>query len=109
MLISEKHAANHGRAPRALVLVCMLLIPLFFVSPALALTTNKATARPNEDGGHSVIGGLPTRLTWEGTVEEGEEIVSVTLALPGDGSFADASVKVTVLDGLDRMPALKRS
>lgn len=104
MLISEKHAANHGRAPRALVLVCMLLIPLLFVSPALALTTNKATARPNEDGGHSVIGGLPTRLTWEGTVEEDEEIVSVTLALPGDGSFADASVKVTVLDGLDRMP-----
>lgn len=103
MLVSEKQAADHGRAPRALVLVCLLLTSLIIPSPAWALTTNKATARPNENGGHNVIGGLPTRLTWEGTVDTGEQVVSVTLALPGDGSFADASVKVTVLDGLDRV------
>ena len=32
--------------------------------PAQALTTEKATARPNEDGGDGVIGGMDTRLTW---------------------------------------------
>ena len=69
---------------------------------ALAMTTDKATARPNEDGGKRVIGGIPTRLTWEGTVDDGEKIDSVTLVLPEGASFDDASTKVTVLDGLDR-------
>ena len=73
-----------------------------FATPAMALTTDKATARPNEDGGKNVIGGLPTRLTWEGTVESGEQIKTVTLLLPESGSFADSTTKVTVLDGLDR-------
>ncbi|RVU97336.1 ABC transporter permease subunit [Coriobacteriales bacterium OH1046] len=104
MPVSGKHAAGQGRALRALVLACALLVSLLIAPPALALTTNKATARPNEDGGHNVIGGLPTRLTWEGTVDAGEQVVSVTLTLPGDGTFEDASVKVTVLDGLDRVP-----
>ena len=71
-------------------------------TPAMALTTDKATARPNEDGGKNVIGGRPTRLTWEGTVEPGEQIKAVTLLLPESGSFADTTTKVTVLDGLDR-------
>jgi polar amino acid transport system substrate-binding protein len=69
---------------------------------AWGLTTNKATARPNEDGGSSVIGGLPTRLTWEGTVDDGEEVTAVTLVLPEGGSFDGASTKVTVLQGLNR-------
>ncbi len=99
------HAAKSRRAPiQALVLVCALLFSLLISAPAYALTTNKATARPNEDGGSAVIGGLPTRLTWEGTVDEGEEVTSVTLTLPDGGSFDAATVKVTVLDGLDRIP-----
>lgn len=73
-----------------------------FVTPAMALTTDKATARPNEDGGKNVIGGLETRLTWEGTVEPGEQVDSVTLVLPETGSFEGSTTKVTVLDGLDR-------
>lgn len=80
----------------ALTLVCLL------PTDALALTTNKATARPNEDGGSSVIGGLPTRLTWEGTVEGGEEVTSITLMLPEGGSFEGSSTKVTALEGLNR-------
>ena len=100
----NKHAAVIGRAPLALVCVCALLFSLFISAPAFALTTNKATARPNEDGGNAVIGGLATRLTWEGTVDAGEEVVSITLELPAGGSFEAASVKVTVLDGLTRIP-----
>jgi polar amino acid transport system substrate-binding protein len=81
-----------------LMLACAMLAP----TTALALTTNKATARPNEDGGSGVIGGLDTRLTWEGTVEEGEEVSAVTLMLPDDGTFDDSSTKITVLEGLSR-------
>ena len=101
---TAKHAAATGRAPLALVLVCALLFSLFISAPALAMTTNKATARSNEDGGNGVIGGLPTRLTWEGTVDVDEEVASVTLELPEGGSFEDSSTKVTVLDGLNRIP-----
>ena len=70
--------------------------------PAQALTTEKATARPNEDGGKRVIGGLDTRLTWEATVEEGEDVSSVTLFLPKGSSFDGSKTKITVLDGMDR-------
>ena len=70
---------------------------------AFAMTTNKATARPNQQGGNGVVGGIPTRLTWEGTVEEGEEVTSVTLVLPDDASFDDSTTRVTVLEGLNRV------
>lgn len=82
-----------------LVAALMLALAMLMPTEALALTTNKATARPNEDGGSSVIGGLPTRLTWEGTVEDGEEVEQVTLVLPEGSSFDDATTKITVLEG----------
>ncbi len=84
----------------AALLVAVVLVP----SQAQALTTEKATARPNEDGGSGVIGGIPTRLTWEGVVEEGESITSVTLTLPTGASFDTSTTKVTVLDNLTRIP-----
>ena len=71
--------------------------------PAQALTTEKATARPNEDGGDGVIGGMDTRLTWEGTVEPGEEVTSVTLALPEGATFDGSTTRITALEGLKRM------
>ena len=70
---------------------------------AEALTVSNATARPNEDGGSSVIGGIATRLTWEATVDDGEEVSSITLQLPDDGTFNGSSTKVTVLEGLKRI------
>ena len=73
-------------------------------TPAYALTTEKATARPNEDGGTGVIGGMATRLTWEGVVEDGEQVSSVTLELPAGATFDGCTAKVTVLDGLTRLP-----
>ncbi len=80
----------------ALAVVCAL------PQTAFALTTNKATARPNEDGGSGVIGGMETRLTWEGTVDEGEEVYTVELELPEGGTFEGSTTKVTALDGLNR-------
>lgn len=98
--------SQQGDCPRGrrALLACVLAFVLALVLPtdALALTTNKATARPNEDGGSGVIGGIATRLTWEGTVEQGEEVTSVTLELPEGSSFDDATTKITVLEGLSR-------
>ena len=104
MPASVLKAASGRRALRALVFGVVLLLTLALSAPALALTTNKATARSNEDGGNGVIGGLPTRLTWEGTVGDDEEVTTVTLELPDGGSFDGSTTKVTVLDGLTRIP-----
>ena len=72
---------------------------------ALAMTTNKATARPNATaGGSTILGGAATRLTWEGTVEEGEELAALHLIVPADGSFDGSTTAVTVLEGLTRIP-----
>ena len=88
----------------ALLAALMALALCIVATPAWALSTEKATARPNEDGGKRVIGGIDTRLTWEGIVGEDEEVSKVTLELPGDASFDGSSTKITVLDGLDRTP-----
>ena len=87
-----------------LVACCLVFAGGFAAAPAQALTTEKATARPNEEGGSGVIGGVPTRLTWEGNVEAGEQVTAVTLTLPGTGSFDDSTTKVTVLEELNRTP-----
>ena len=84
----------------ALVLIGTTFGP---VASAQAMTTEKATARPNEDGGSGVIGGIDTRLTWEGTVGSDEEVTSITLTLPDDANFDDSSTRITVLDGLNRI------
>lgn len=87
----------------ALALTGVFATALAVPQPAQALTTEKATARPNEDGGDGVIGGMDTRLTWEGTVEEGEDVTSVTLTLPEGGSFDGSTTRITALEGLSRM------
>lgn len=84
----------------ALVLIGTTFGP---VASAQAMTTEKATARPNEDGGSGVIGGIDTRLTWEGTVGSDEEVTSITITLPDDANFDDSSTRITVLDGLNRI------
>lgn len=95
-----------GRRLVALLAAIMAAVALAFAClpvTAEALTVSNATARPNEDGGSSVIGGIATRLTWEATVDDGEEVSSITLQLPDDGTFDGSSTKVTVLEGLKRI------
>jgi len=81
----------------------MLAVALAIPGAAFAITTEKATARPNESGGNSVLGGVAPRLTWEGTVGPNEEVSTVTLELPDGSSFDNTTSRVTVLDGLTRM------
>jgi polar amino acid transport system substrate-binding protein len=103
MELSHHRSARHALATLLVALV-VALAGQALVAPQVAgaLTTDKATARPNEDGGSGVIGGMDTRLTWEGTVEEGEEVTQVTLTLPEGSSFDGSTTRVTVLDGLSR-------
>ncbi|MBQ6650248.1 MAG: ABC transporter permease subunit [Atopobiaceae bacterium] len=105
---SAQGCSAHSVPRRVLAMILSLALATFAVlavmpTTAFAMTTNKATARPNQQGGNGVVGGIPTRLTWEGTVEEGEEVSSVTLVLPDDASFDDSTTRVTVLEGLNRV------
>ncbi len=86
-----------------LVFAAMLAVLLAMPGQAMAMTCDKATAKPNEDGGSGVIGAMDTRLTWEGTVEEGEAVTSVTLELPEGASFDASTSRITVLEGLTRV------
>lgn len=96
-----------NRRRRALLAVLVVALAGAFLAaaprPSFALTTNKATARPNEDGGSGVIGGMDTRLTWEGTVGDDEQVSSVTLTLPDGATFDHSTTRVTVLEGLSRV------
>ncbi len=95
-------ARGKGRLAAAVV-AALFAVLLAMPSQALALTCDKATAKPNEDGGSGVIGAMETRLTWEGTVEEGESVTSVTLELPEGASFDASTSRITVLEGLTRI------
>lgn len=84
----------------ALSFVAALMAPL----SADALTNDVATAKSNETSTGSVLGGVPTRITWEAVVDEGEEISKLTVQLPEGSSFSDESTaKLTVLDGTERL------
>ncbi len=93
---------SHGRLAAA-VIAALFAVLLAVPSQALALTCDKATAKPNEDGGSGVIGAMDTRLTWEGTVEAGESVTSVTLELPEGATFDGSTSRITVLEGLTRV------
>ena len=98
----SRHTGISGSLVRALSMLCIALVLGCAFSLALAptsaeaLTTDKATARPNEDGGSGVIGGMNTRLTWEGTVEGGEEVSSITLALPKGATFDGSTTRIKI-------------
>lgn len=83
-------------------LVISLLLTLI-PSVALALTNDTATARSNETGTNSVLGGVPTRVTWEAAVDKGESISTVTLQFPEGSVLTNATtVRITVLEGTKR-------
>ena len=93
---------------RPLVLSVLLTIALCIVlvipTTALALSVDKTTARPNDPNGSAVLAGIPTRVTWEGTVGAGEDVAALALQAPDGVDISGSSITVTVLDGLDRIP-----
>jgi polar amino acid transport system substrate-binding protein len=75
--------------------VLLALLPAPFSQEAWALSTDSATARTNERGGDSILGGEPTRIEWVGTVGANEKVTRITLDFPeGCQLTDDAYVKV---------------
>lgn len=89
-----------------IVLSMLLLVVLVLSSTAqaaFALNTVKCTARPNTDSGSTVVGGVETRITWEGQAAPDESVKSITLTLPEGTSFSVADARATLLTGADLM------
>ena len=70
---------------------------------AYALDTVKCTARPNADTGSDVLGGIETRVTWEGQAAPDEAVKAITLTLPEGTEFEIDDARCTVLSGSDLM------
>ena len=70
---------------------------------AYALDTVKCTARPNGDTGSEVLGGVETRITWEGQASPEEAIKGVTLVLPDNTEYSIDDARLTILSGDDLM------
>ena len=86
----------------ALLLLATLLLSSNS-SLAYALDTAKCTARPNADTGSTVLGGVETRITWEGQAAEGESLTGITLSLPEGTEFEVDDARLTMLTGEDLM------
>ncbi|MDR3315688.1 MAG: amino acid ABC transporter permease [Coriobacteriales bacterium] len=96
-----------------LTFVVAFVVASFFALVALApleadaLTVKRTTASSNESAGNNIIGGEPTRVTWEAVVADNEEIASLNLKFPEGCSLADdASARVTVIEGTKRVDTL---
>ena len=89
-----------------IVLSLFLLAALIVANSAqmaYALDTVKCTARPNADTGSSVLGGVETRITWEGQADEDESISGITLFLPEGTDYSIDDARLTLLTGDDLM------
>ncbi|WP_244977636.1 amino acid ABC transporter permease [Eggerthella guodeyinii] len=61
------------------------------------------TAQPNDDALEKVLGATPTRVTWQGQTDPEESLSGLTINLPEGSTVDEENVKVTVMDGLDRL------
>lgn len=86
------------------VLLCSLIAVAFVIpEQASALTTERFTAKSNQDGADGIMGATNTRITWQGQAAEDESISSITLVLPEGSAMPKDGTTVTVLDGLKRL------
>lgn len=91
---------------QALITALALSLVLTFICPLLAgaMTPDVTTAKGNETGTDNILGGTPTRITWEAVVGDAEQVKAVTVKLPDGSAITDeSSAKVTVLDGTTRL------
>lgn len=89
------------RLPFLLFAVVLLLSTL--PVQAQALTTERFTAKSNQDGADGIMGATNTRITWQGQTDPDEVLSSITLTLPEGSQLPKDGTTVTVLDGLDRL------
>ncbi len=84
-------------ATLAVVLTCSL------PQAAFGFEVAKCTARPNADTGSDVLGGVDTRITWEGQCADDESLTQLTLTLPEGTQYSLDDARVTMLTGEDLM------
>ena len=99
---------TNTRAWRAIDLlltaILIVMVAVSSISPvAYALDTVKCTARPNADTGSDVLGGVETRITWEGRAGEDEAVKAITLTMPERTDFEVDNARFTILSGDDLM------
>lgn len=87
----------------AFVLAVTCIVPYIGVDQAQALTTERWTAKSNQDGGDGIMGATNTRITWQGQADEDEQLSEVRLELPAGSTVSADNTSVTVLDGLNRL------
>ena len=95
------------------VAVAFALAAVFALLPgsALALETEKCTARPNTDSGSTILGGKVTRITWEAVAGSDEQLTGLSITFPEATEFdidalAESSdVNLVTDDGLTAVDA----
>ena len=103
-------AATRALLPLLFFAMVLSLFAQFTSSPtADALTITTTTAKSNETVGNNVIGGKPTRITWEAMVDEGEDVRTITLVFPEGSYIAEgANARATILKQEDPRLAAQR-
>lgn len=103
------HTRDFPFAQQKILGLVIALVALFCVMgpwtyQAQALTVDTTTAKSNETSTNNILGDTPTRITWEGVVDQDEQISNITLQMPEGSSFeSDTSIKPTILDGTKRL------
>ncbi len=87
----------------ALLLLAAVLLACALPVQAHALTTERFTAKSNQDGADGIMGATDTRITWQGQADADEQLTSVTITLPEGSALPTDGTTVTVLDGLTRL------
>ncbi len=87
----------------ALLLLAAVLLACALPVQAHALTTERFTAKSNQDGADGIMGATDTRITWQGQADADEQLTSVTITLPEESALPTDGTTVTVLDGLTRL------
>lgn len=85
------------------MLLLAMLISANLSQVAYALDTQKCTARPNADTGSEILGGVETRITWEGRAADDESVKAITLSMPEGTGFEVDNARLTILSGADLM------
>lgn len=87
-------------ARTVLALMAAVVIALASAAPAQAMEAVRCTGRPNsEDDPTVIMGNTQSRITFEATVDEGENVSQLVLTVPDGTTFETDDLALTLLTG----------
>ena len=102
--MSSSSTRRHLAPALSAIIVALCACLLFASTPAHAMEIVKCTGRPNsEDDPTAIMGNTQSRITFEATVDEGENISQLVLHIPDGTSFNTDDLALTLLTGDDLM------